>query len=129
MPTLILRNLTLKTIIGVYDWERVAARPLIFDFWLEAAQCFAVNREQVEERLCDWVAECRYQLLEALAEHIAQKVIREFACQRVCIAIEKPGALGKIARVGVRITRFAVVDCQKKVIELPAAKTDVRLEC
>lgn len=124
-----LRGLTLETVIGVYDWERVAARPLIFDFRLEATQHFSVNREQVEERLRDWVAECRYQLLEALAEHIAQKLIREFACRRVCIAIEKPGALGRIARVGVRITRFAVVDCQKKVIGLPAAKTDVRLEC
>jgi dihydroneopterin aldolase len=24
--------MTLHTIIGVYDWERVAARPLVFDF-------------------------------------------------------------------------------------------------
>ena len=108
---LVLRGLTLNTVIGVYDWERVAARPLIFDFWLEAAQCFSVNHEQMEERLRDWVAECRYQLLEALAEHIAQKLITEFACQRVCIANEKPGALGKIARVGICITRYAVVDC------------------
>lgn len=111
MPTLVLRSLTLQTIIGVYDWERVTTRPLIFDFWLESAQRIAVNREQMEERLRDWVAECRYKLLEALAEHIAQKLIREFVCQRVCIAIEKPGALGKIARVGIRITRYAVVDC------------------
>jgi dihydroneopterin aldolase len=114
LPTLVLRSLTLKTVIGVYDWERVAASPLIFDLWLEAAQCFSVNREQMAERLRDWVAEYRYQLLEALAEHIAQKLISEFACQRVCIAIEKPGALGKVARVGIRITRYAVVDCPTK---------------
>jgi len=104
----------LETVIGVYDWERKAARPLIFDFWLEAAQHFAVNREQMEERLRGWVAECRYQLLEALAEHIAQKLIREFSCQRVCIAIEKPGALGTVARVGIRITRYAIFDCRDK---------------
>ena len=109
---LVLRGLTLETVIGVYDWERVAARPLIFDFWLEAAQRFALNRGEMEERMRGWVAECRYQLLEALAEHIAQKLISEFACRRVCIAIEKPGALGRIARVGIRITRYAVVDCQ-----------------
>lgn len=126
---LVLRSLTLNTVIGVYDWERVAARPLVFDFRLEAAQRFSVNREQMEERLRDWVAECRYQLLEALAEPIAQKLISEFACQRVCIAIEKPGALGKVARVGIRITRYAVVDCPTKVIEPPTAKTDVCLEC
>jgi len=31
----------------------------------------------------------------------------EFCCRRVCIAIEKPGALGDVARVGIRITRYA----------------------
>ena len=114
MPTLVIRNLTLETVIGVYDWERAATRPLVFDFWLEAAQRFAVNREQIEKRLRDWVAECRYQLLEALAEDIAQKLISECACQQVCIAIEKPGALGKVARVGIRITRYAVVVCESR---------------
>ena len=108
---LVLRSLTLETVIGVYEWERVAARPLIFDFRLEAAQRFSLNRGEMEGRLRDWVAECRYQLLEALAEHIAQKLISEFSCRRVCIAIEKPGALGKMARVGIRITRYSVVDC------------------
>jgi dihydroneopterin aldolase len=78
LPTLVLRSQTLKTVIGVYDWERVAVRTLVFDFWLEAAQRFTVNREQMEVRLRGWVAECRYQLLEALAEQL----ISEFACQR-----------------------------------------------
>ena len=74
VPTLVIRNLTLETVIGVYDWERVATRPLVFDFWLEAAQRFSVNREQIEERLRGWVAECHYQLLEALAEDIAHAI-------------------------------------------------------
>ena len=108
---LVLRSLTLETVIGVYEWERVAARPLIFDFRLETAQRFSLNRREMEDRLRDWVAECRYRLLEALAEHIAQKLISEFSCRRVCIAIEKPGALSKMARVGIRITRYSVVDC------------------
>jgi dihydroneopterin aldolase len=102
-----IRNLTLQTVIGVYEWERVAARPLVFDLWMDAEQSFAINHEQMQERLRDWLAACRYQLLEALAEHIAQKVMSEFCCRRVCIAIEKPGALGDVARVGIRITRYA----------------------
>jgi dihydroneopterin aldolase len=49
-----------------------------------------------------------YQLLEALAEGIAQKLIYEFVWQRVCIAIQKPGALGAMTHVGIRITRMLV---------------------
>jgi dihydroneopterin aldolase len=105
LPALTIKKLTLETVIGVYDWERVKSRPLVFDFRLETTQHFIVKREQIENRLRCWVAECRYQLLEALAEDIAQKLICEFACQRVCISIEKPGALGAVARVGIRITR------------------------
>ena len=114
MPTLTINKLTLDTVIGVYDWERVTKRPLIFDFWLETTQHLVLNRNQIEDRIRGWVAVCKYQLLEALAEDIAQKLICECACQRVSIAIEKPGALGPVVRVGIRITRYASVTSASK---------------
>lgn len=110
-----LHGLTLQTVIGVYEWERVAARPLIFDLWMDSEQGFTVSQEQMQQCLRDWVAVCRYRLLEALAEHIAQKLISELYCQRVCIAIEKPGALGEVVRVGIRITRYVVAQKPRQI--------------
>ena len=48
-----------------------------------------------------------YRLLEALAEHVAQRLLTEWHCSRVVISIEKPGALADLARVGIRIMRDA----------------------
>lgn len=91
--------------MGVYEWEREAVRPLVFDVHLTTAEPFAISREDMAAYLAGWLQPCRYRLLEALAEHLAQQMLRHWTCRKVAISIEKPGALGDIARVGVSIVR------------------------
>ena len=104
-------GITLHTIVGVYEWERVDVRPLVFDLRLESTQPLNLDRALIEQRLNAWLAPCRYRLLEALAEHLAQCMLSEWRCSRVVVGIEKPGALGDIARVGIRIARDAGPVC------------------
>ena len=98
-------DITLHVVVGVYEWERVAERPLIFDLRLESSEPLNLNRTVIEQRLAAWLAPCRYRLLEALAEHLCACILAEWRCNRVLLGIEKPGALGDIARVGIRISR------------------------
>jgi len=98
-------SITLHTVVGVYEWERTAERPLIFDLRLESAQPLNLNRTLIVQRLNAWLEPCRYRLLEALAEHLCARILAEWQCSRVELGIEKPGALGDIARVGIRINR------------------------
>jgi dihydroneopterin aldolase len=98
-------GITLHTVVGVHEWERVDVRPLVFDLRLESEHPLNLNRTLIEQRLAAWLAPCRYRLLEALAEHLAQCMLSEWRCSRVVLGIEKPGALGDIARVGIRIHR------------------------
>jgi dihydroneopterin aldolase len=105
--TLAHNGITLYTVIGVYEWERVASRPLVFDLRLESVYPLGLTRALIERQLAGWLAPCRYRLLEALAEYIAQRMLTEWHCSRVVIGIEKPGALGDLARVGIRIMRDA----------------------
>lgn len=100
-------GITLYTIIGVYEWERATSRPLVFDLRLESAHPLGLTRTHIERQLAGWLAPCRYRLLEALAEHIAQRMLTEWHCSRVVIGIEKPGALDNMVRVGIRIMRNA----------------------
>jgi 7,8-dihydroneopterin aldolase/epimerase/oxygenase len=97
--------ITLHTIVGVYEWERTAERPLIFDLRLESLRPLHLERSLIERKLGEWLAPCRYRLLEALAEHLCACILAEWQCSRVVLGIEKPGALGDIARVGIRINR------------------------
>ncbi len=98
-------GITLHTVVGVYEWERVAERLLIFDLQLESCEPLNLSRSVIEKRLAAWLAPCRYRLLEALAEHLCACIFAEWRCNRVLLGIEKPGALGDIARVGIRIHR------------------------
>lgn len=100
-------GITLYTVIGVYEWERADLRPLVFDLRLESTHPLGLTRTLIEQQLADWLSPCRYRLLEALADHIAQSMLMEWHCSRVEIGIEKPGALGDLARVGIRIMRDA----------------------
>lgn len=95
----------LPALIGVYEWEREALRPLVFDVQLTMPDSFKLARTELEARMAVWLKPCRYHLLEALAEHLARCMLQEWPCFRVVISIEKPGALGDLALVGVRIAR------------------------
>jgi len=114
----------LHTIVGVYEWERTAERPLVFDLRLESEHPLNLNRTLIEQRLNAWLAPCRYRLLEALAEHLAQCMLSEWRCSRVVLGIEKPGALGDVARVGIRITRDAEPIYLSRKKQLSADYTD-----
>ena len=100
-------GIELHALIGVYEWEREALRPLVFDVHLTAPDSFRLSRAEVAAQMTIWLEPCRYRLLETLAEYFAQRMLREWPCSRVSIAIEKPGALGDLARVGIRIERDA----------------------
>ena len=91
--------------IGVYEWEREAVRPLVFDLQLSSEWPLNLDRAEITRRLSDWLIPCRYRLLEAQAEYLAQCMLRHWACSRIVLGIEKPGALGELARVGIRIVR------------------------
>lgn len=95
----------MHALIGVFEWEREALRPLIFDVQLTTEDSFSLSRSELEAQMATWLQPCRYRLLEALAEHLAQRMLQEWPCCRVVIGIEKPGALGNQVRVGVRILR------------------------
>lgn len=98
-------DIELHALIGVFEWEREALRPLVFDVHLTTPAPFKLSRTELAIQMTVWLNPCRYRLLEALAEHLAGCMLREWPCSRVVIGIEKPGALGELARVGVRIAR------------------------
>lgn len=101
------KGIKLPALIGVYEWEREALQPLIFDIHLTTPVSFKISRNKIMKQMKAWLQPCCFRLLEALAEHLAQCMLRKWPCNHVVISIEKPGALGDLARVGVRIARSA----------------------
>ncbi len=114
MDIIYLNDLEIETIIGIYDWEREVKQKIRID--LEMATDIGaaavsdniddtVNYKAVAKRLIQFVGESEFQLVETLAERIADIVISEFSIPWVRLRVNKPGAVRYAGDVGVVIER------------------------
>ena len=112
-----LKDLRIETVIGIYDWERQIKQTVVLDIEMasdiaEAAATDsiedALNYKSIAKRLIDFVGNSEFQLVETLAERIAQIIITEFHVPWLRLQVNKQGALRGARDVGVIIERTAV---------------------
>ncbi|ALS99492.1 dihydroneopterin aldolase [Lacimicrobium alkaliphilum] len=114
MDNVIIEGLQVQSLIGVYDWERTARRPLLVDLVLEVDLAPAVASDDVSDTI-DYarVAETLKQvalnseffLLEALAGAMLDALFAEFALQGATLKLSKPDILPDAENVAIRISR------------------------
>jgi dihydroneopterin aldolase len=111
---LFLRELKIETIIGFWEWERRVKQIVSIDLEIGVdarpaaaadAVASALNYEAVATRLVEFVGASQYMLVEALADAVAQIIIRDFRAPWVKVSIAKPGAIQSARDVGVIIER------------------------
>lgn len=118
MDRVLIEGLRVETVIGVYGWEREVRQKLIMDLTMawdnrvpgasdDVGQ--ALDYARVAEFVTDRVSQSRFQLLEALAEDLAERLLGEFAISGLRLTIRKPGAVANAAAVGVEIERGAAI--------------------
>lgn len=114
MDIIFLHTVRAKTLIGWYDWERVAPQTIELDLEIGLPSSRAgasdhlndtIDYARVVEVLRESLLQQQFQLLEALAEHVAQLVMSDFASPWVRVSVTKPGILPDVAKVGVTIER------------------------
>ena len=112
--TVFIKGLKAASVIGCYDWERDIRQTLVIDLELKADFTHAAQSDALAEAL-DYAAisqrviaacdDSRFQLLEALADHLAAIVLAEFSVESLRMRITKPGAVAEADGVGVVIHR------------------------
>jgi len=116
MDHVFIEGLEIEALIGIYDWERRIRQPLVFDIEMAfdnripaATDAIAdtLNYKAVSNRIVEYVSQSSFELVETLAERVAQIVITEFGVQRVRLKLSKPGAVRGARAVGVMIERSA----------------------
>ena len=114
MDIVFINDLRIETIIGIYDWERRVKQTISLDLEMAAdiraaAATDAIedtlNYKAVAKRLIAFVGESQYQLVETLAEKIADIVLTEFGVAWLKLTVHKPGAVRGSRDVGVIIER------------------------
>ena|SRR6188768_1052275 len=119
MDIIFLQELKVKTLIGIYPWERNIAQTIQLD--LEVAMptsraCQTDNFEDaldyafIVQRINETLSQKHFSLLEALAEHIAQIILKEFKSPWVKVSVAKLSALRGVKKLGVRIERRSETD-------------------
>lgn len=100
--------------IGVFDWERRVKQTVILDLDMggdirraAASDDLAdtLNYKAVAKRVIDFVEHSEYQLVETLAERVAELILNEFGVPWVRLRLNKQGAVRGARDVGVVIER------------------------
>ena len=114
MDTIFISELNVKTKLGVPAWERMVAQTIILDieigYDLSAAGksdaiTDTIDYGAVVARIHATLKEHSFQLVEALAEHICQLILKEFGALSVKVKVAKPGILVGLKSLGVEIER------------------------
>ncbi|MGB8855487.1 MAG: dihydroneopterin aldolase [Burkholderiales bacterium] len=111
-----IRELKLPTIIGVYDYERLAPQTLQFELEIgmrDTAACFSddisdtADYALVVARIREELVIRQFFLLERLGQHLGRMIINEFHAPWVKISIAKTGIVPDAKQVGVNLEFFA----------------------
>ncbi len=112
--TIFLHELKVETIIGIWDWERKIRQTVSIDLEMGADIRRAAETESIDDtlnfkagakRVQQFVADSEFQLVETLAEKIAEIVLQEFGIPWIEVRVSKPGAIRGARNVGVLIRR------------------------
>ena len=112
--TLRIRGLKVEGIVGVHDWERRVPRAIVIDLELAADAAHAARHDELKDALdyaavaqvvAQVVASSDFQLIETLAQRLAEKLQKDFGVAWLRIELHKPGAIAGAQDVSVSIER------------------------
>ena len=111
---ILIKDLFLRTIIGINDDERSNRQDVLINLMLEADTRAAglsddiddtVNYRSITKQVIELVENSQFFLVEKLAEEIARLCLVDRHVDRVWVTVEKPAALRFAKSVGVSIQR------------------------
>ncbi|QQZ29998.1 dihydroneopterin aldolase [Thiothrix subterranea] len=114
MDIVYVRDLRLDARIGIYEWEKRILQKIRIDLemaWdnrIPAASDAikdTLNYKTAAKRVMQLVDSAHYELVERLAETIADTLMQEFHIPWIQVTVGKPGAVRGASEVGVKIER------------------------
>ena len=116
MDTIQIKGLKIEAIIGVHGWEKKLPRTVLIDLELATDAARAASKDAIADALdysavadscTKFVTQSRFQLIETLAQRLADIRMKEFGAPWLRITIHKPGAVPAAQSVRVTIERGA----------------------
>lgn len=115
MDMIFLEQVKVQTKLGVPEWERMTPQTIMLDIEIgydltnackSDAIADTIDYGAVVNRIRETLTEHSFQLVEALAEHICQLILKEFGALSVKVKVAKPNVLAGLKALGVVIERM-----------------------
>jgi len=114
MDIIFLRDLKVTTLIGIYEREKLVPQTIQIDLDIALPNSRACETDDINDAL-DYadvaqhiqtvLSEGHFSLLETLAEHIAQIILKDFSAPWVKVSVAKLNAIRNCKMVGISIER------------------------
>ncbi|MFQ1012598.1 dihydroneopterin aldolase [Gilliamella apicola] len=110
----LIEGLTVLTTIGVYEWEKTIKQKLILDLEMSWDNKPAGESDDVSlcldyflvsQSITSFIQSTQFELIECVAERVAQLVIQKFSVQWLKVKVSKPSAIANASNVAVVIER------------------------
>lgn len=114
MDTIFVKGIAVEAIIGIYEHERTQPQRVVVDLELGTDISAAVGSEKIEDALDyesltnsveTFLRNSDYQLIETLAEELAEHILGFPKVNSVKLTLHKPDALENASDVGLIIHR------------------------
>lgn len=112
-----IEGLTILTTIGVYDWEKSIKQKLVLDIeiaWNNQPAGMSDNVEdcldyaKVSQSVIDFVENNQFNLIESVAECVAEMILQDYSVPWIRIKVSKPTAVVAARNVAIIIERTNV---------------------
>ncbi|HCI54246.1 MAG: dihydroneopterin aldolase [Nitrosomonadales bacterium] len=117
MDIIFIRELKVTTLIGIYEREKHVPQTLQLDLEIalpNSRACYsddindALDYAKVAQHIQSVLSEGHFSLVETLAEHIAQIILKDFNAPWVKVSVAKLQAIRNCRMVGISIERSQI---------------------
>ena len=115
MDTIFISEIKAEVKLGVPDWERMLPQTVLLDIEIDMPHSRSCETDAIEDTIDygqvvvmvrESLATHTFRLVEALAEHLCQRILTSYDTPRVKIKVAKPGIISGVKQLGVVIERY-----------------------
>ena len=97
-----IENLRVRTIVGIFEWEKKVKQDVIINIEMEFDGAEAIEKDEIEytidyksitKKIISEIEEGNYNLIEKIAGDVMRIVIEDGRVLKATVKIDKPGAL------------------------------------
>ena len=123
MDKVFIRDLKVKGILGIHDWERMTPREIVINVTLFTDSRRAAKSDNINDcvdysalakKIRAHAESAARMTIEALANDLARLCLQEPKVIKVIVRVEKPGAVPEAASVGVEVERARPLRVRKE---------------